>query len=177
MISYDLSCSAAHRFEGWFGSSCDYQQQLDQGLVQCPVCGSSDITKLLSAPNIPRKGNQMVPASAKHSASANTPVAMQDDAPDSAAPNSDAVMTNAPPPSEAVVKMVRKLAEAQNKILKDSQYVGRQFAEEARAIHYGETKQRQIHGETSPKEAEALVEEGVGVAPLPLPYVPPTAKN
>ena len=50
-------------------------------------------------------------------------------------------------------------------------------AEEARAIHYGESDARTIHGETTIDEARALHDEGVSVAPLPLPFVPPQAKN
>ena len=49
---------AAHQFEGWFGSSADYESQLRSGLLKCPVCGDEAITKVLSAPNIGRKGNQ-----------------------------------------------------------------------------------------------------------------------
>ena len=46
-------------------------------------------------------------------------------------------------------------------------YVGGDFAEEARKIHYGESESRDIYGEASLKEAKDLVEEGVPVAPLP----------
>jgi hypothetical protein len=48
-----------------------------------------------------------------------------------------------------------------------AEYVGPKFAEEARKIHYGETVDRHIYGETTAEEAKALVEEGVDVAPLP----------
>lgn len=46
-------------------------------------------------------------------------------------------------------------------------YVGSDFAEEARKIHYGEAGERDIYGETSLDEARDLWEEGVPVAPLP----------
>ena len=48
-----------------------------------------------------------------------------------------------------------------------AEYVGPKFAEEARKIHYGETFERHIYGETTPEEAQELVDEGVDVAPLP----------
>ena len=48
-----------------------------------------------------------------------------------------------------------------------AEYVGPRFAEEARKIHYGETMDRHIYGETTIEEAQELVEEGVDVAPLP----------
>lgn len=54
-------------------------------------------------------------------------------------------------------------------------YVGADFAEEARKIHYGESETRDIYGETSLEEAKDLFEEGVPVAPLP--GTPPKAKN
>ena len=54
-------------------------------------------------------------------------------------------------------------------------YVGADFAEEARKIHYGEREARDIYGETSLDDAKELLEEGVAVAPLP--GLPPKAKN
>jgi hypothetical protein len=84
---------------------------------------------------------------------------------------------NAPALPPAMVEMMHKLAAAQTEMLKASQWVGREFAETARAIHYGEEGDRLIHGETSADEAEALAEEGISVAPLPFPVIPPAAKN
>ena len=52
-------------------------------------------------------------------------------------------------------------------IQENAEYVGVNFAEEARKIHYGETAERHIYGETTVEEARELVEEGVDVAPLP----------
>jgi hypothetical protein len=45
--------------------------------------------------------------------------------------------------------------------------VGKDFAEEARKIHYGEVEHRHIYGEATLQEAKELVEEGVDVAPMP----------
>ena len=52
-------------------------------------------------------------------------------------------------------------------VQQNADYVGPNFAEEARKIHYGETPDRHIYGEATPREAQELVEEGVDVAPLP----------
>ena len=76
-----------------------------------------------------------------------------------------------------MVEALQRLARAQTKMLDNSQWVGGKFAETARAIHYGEESDRLIHGETSTDEAKALVEEGISVAPLLFPVVPPSAKN
>ncbi|MEP7350555.1 MAG: DUF1178 family protein [Sphingorhabdus sp.] len=162
MISFDLCCGKGHRFEGWFSSSRDYDAQQAGGLVVCPVCDDGAVHKALSVPNIGRKGNQ-----------ANVPVTVT---PADEAPVSGEVV-NTPILPTLMIEMMQKLALAQTEVLKNSEWVGREFAETARAIHYGESDDRIIHGETSPDEAEALAEEGISVAPLPFPFIPPEAKN
>jgi len=52
MIKYALQCDAAHGFEGWFGSSSDYDDQSARGLVECPVCGSRGVSKQIMAPAV-----------------------------------------------------------------------------------------------------------------------------
>jgi len=74
-------------------------------------------------------------------------------------------------------ELVQALAKAQQKALEDSTWVGRDFAEQARAMHYGEQDRASIHGEVALHEARALMAEGVEVAPLPFPVLPPEAKN
>ena len=70
-----------------------------------------------------------------------------------------------------------RLARLQAEILKDSEWVGDRFAEEARSIHVGESELRPVHGLASAAEARSLVDDGVPVAPLPLPVVPPNQVN
>ena len=68
----------------------------------------------------------------------------------------------------AEARQLRQFATGLRKYVQENaDYVGPQFAEEARKIHYGETPDRHIYGEATPKEAQELVEEGVDVAPLP----------
>ncbi len=62
-----------------------------------------------------------------------------------------------------------------NHVEKNFEYVGDKFADEARAIHYGEKEEREIYGETSVEEAVDLIEEGVNVSPIP--GVDPKLKN
>lgn len=73
--------------------------------------------------------------------------------------------------------MLAALAAAQAKALEKSTWVGRGFADEARAMHLGEMAHRPIHGEATMAEAKSLADEGVPVAPLPLPVVPPEQAN
>lgn len=61
----------------------------------------------------------------------------------------------------------RMLAELRRKIEASSEYVGMNFAAEARAIHEGEAPERPIYGEARLEDARALIEDGVPVAPLP----------
>ncbi|HKX91740.1 MAG TPA: DUF1178 family protein [Sphingomicrobium sp.] len=132
MIVFDLQCrSGGETFETWFRSNADYDEQRAAGLVQCPYCGSDDVTKAPMAPGVPRK--------------ASNPLA--------------------------------RLAAAQAEMLKDSRWVGDRFAETARAMHQGEAELEQIHGNATLTEAKALADEGVPVAPLPLPVVPPGEVN
>jgi hypothetical protein len=52
MIKYALVCAHEHPFEGWFGASADYDDQNARGLVECPVCGSSEVRKQIMAPSV-----------------------------------------------------------------------------------------------------------------------------
>ena len=69
------------------------------------------------------------------------------------------------------------IAKLQAEALKKSRWVGADFAEEARAIHYGEREAETIHGQATLEEAKELLEEGIAVMPLPLPVVPPDQAN
>lgn len=170
MIVFDLECRlGGHRFEGWFGSSQDYAEQQERGLVACPECGSADVIKAPMAPNLGRKGNQLAPAPSNPA----PPVA----APSVPAPASAArPMAKGPMPPEAV-KLMQAMALMQAEALKKSRWVGGSFADDARAMHYGEREVEPIHGEATLREAEELWEEGIEVAPLPFPVAPPGEAN
>lgn len=57
----DLQCANAHVFEGWFADEAAFQHQLSQGFLQCPVCASGAVHKLLSAPRIHRSASPVAP--------------------------------------------------------------------------------------------------------------------
>ena len=158
MIVYDLCCDQSHRFEGWFASSADYEDQRARGLVECPQCGSRAIAKAPMAPAVPAKGNQRS---------------------EGAPPASDAPpqhASNLPIPPE-MAQALKAIAKAQAEALKHSTWVGTSFAEKSRAMHYGEEAPAPIHGEASLAEAKALAEEGVPVAPILFPVAPPDKLN
>jgi hypothetical protein len=83
----------------------------------------------------------------------------------------------APVPAEAVKTAMRQLAAAQAEALRSSRWVGTAFADQARAMHEGERSPAPIHGQATPAQAKALVEDGVPIAPLPFPVVPPKTLN
>ncbi|MBX9885479.1 MAG: DUF1178 family protein [Novosphingobium sp.] len=162
MIVFDLECrTGGHRFEGWFASSEDFAGQQARGLVTCPVCGAPGVDKALSAPRLTRKGNQLPAAPA---------------AP--AAPRGEVLqpVASGPLPPEAVA-MLKAVAAVQTEMLKSSTWVGESFADDARAMHYGEKDPAMIHGRASRTEVQSLIDEGVAVAPVIVPVVPPGEVN
>ena len=167
VIVFNLACEQRHTFEGWFGSLIDMESQQSRGLLSCPVCGSAQIEKQLSAPRL----NLMPSASsfaaqAREEAAAAPAVASVPS--DTAAPGS-ALAT--PAPADAVSSEHAQLREIIRHVINNTEDVGQNFPEEARRIHYRETPARSIRGVASRKEAEALAEEGISVAQLPFPVV------
>lgn len=136
----DLRCPQDHRFEGWFASDDEFRSQSDSGLIECPWCAHTSITRLPSAPRLNVSG-------AKEPQPAPTA---------EVAPAKDAAMQAA---------WLRAVAHVMNNTVD----VGERFAEEARRIHYGEADERAIRGRTTPEEAQSLREEGVEVISLPVP--------
>ena len=132
----NLQCSHAHSFEGWFASEDDFQGQLARGLVECPLCGDVQVTKMPSAPRLNLGASE-------------------------------------PPKQEVAAvpnaKVQAAWMELVKQVMANTEDVGERFAEEARKIHYGESEERGIRGQASREETQALLEEGIGVLPLPLP--------
>ncbi len=137
----DLQCRHQHVFEGWFASEEDFQMQLDSRLVGCPICGDCAISKRPSAPRLNLAGAR-----------------------DETCATQDVVSADTLEPSlqAAWLALARR-------IVATTDDVGERFAQEARSIHYGESKERGIRGQTTRDEARALVEEGVAVMPFVLP--------
>ena len=140
----NLQCSHGHSFEGWFASQDDYDAQRGRGLVTCPVCNDSEVTKMLSAPRLNLGASQ-----------SESPVKTQ--AESTAAANVGPAQLQA-----AWMQMVRH-------VMANTEDVGQKFAEEARKIHYGEREERNIRGQATREETEALLDEGIDILPLPVP--------
>ena len=153
MIRYALACQKGHEFEGWFGSSQDYDDQQARGLLECPYCGGHDITKSLMAPSVATSRK-------REEAAAQLP-ATAEEMPPQAAPMQFAGLN---PEQRAIVKQMRELKE---RLLSQAENVGEKFSEEARKIHYGEAEKRGIYGKATLDEAAELAEEGIEFLPLP----------
>ena len=80
-------------------------------------------------------------------------------------------------PRKSVDGVLAKVAALQAEMLKDSRWVGDEFTDTARAMHSGDIEPAQVHGNATLAQARALADDGVPVAPLPLPVVPPTQVN
>ena len=167
MIHYQLRCSHEHQFDGWFKDSAGFDQQAASGLVGCPECGDTKIERALMTPAVPRKGRR--PTAPAEAAPAETSPAKAPSASTGpAAPPGTAIATRpgpgaAPVPAQLVAMLQRMRAEVE----KNCDYVGEQFADEARKIHQGESDRRAIYGEATEEQAEALAEEGIDVSRIP----------
>ena len=141
MIQFSLKCSNDHRFDSWFQSSEAYDKLARAGMISCTICGATSVDKAVMAPRV-------------RPARAAAPAALPD------APRPPALTAEATPAEQA-------LAALRQHIEAHSDYFGRDFAREARAIHDGEAPDRAIFGEARPEEARRLIEDGVPIAPLP----------
>ena len=150
MIVFDLLCAGGHRFEGWFGSAEDFASQRDGGLLACPSCGESSVQRIPSAArvNLGAQPAQPPKTPAKPVAPVKTPE-----------------MEGKDPFAIAQMLYSRMLDE----LLTKSEDVGRKFPEEARKIFYEEAPARPIRGQATDEEHDALIEEGIPVARLPVP--------
>ncbi|MFH5926605.1 DUF1178 family protein [Roseomonas xinghualingensis] len=152
MIHYQLRCSQDHGFDGWFKDSTAFDKLAAAGMVDCPVCGDTRVRRDLMAPAIAKTRTEPAPAPA--------PAKMEETpAPSTGAPTA----TAGPMPAQLFALLQRMRAEVE----KNCDHVGRDFAEEARKMHRGESEQRGIYGEATEEEAEALADEGIEIGRIP----------
>ena len=132
MILYQLLCHKGHDFEAWFRDGATYDQQVVAGDVTCPFCGTSVVNKAPMAPNI-ATGRGEGP--------------------------------KRPGAEERARQVAENILDAVDGISRDveenCEFVGDEFAEEAKRIHYGESEERGIYGQATEEEAEDLDDEGV----------------
>ncbi len=135
----DLQCVQQHRFEGWFASEDEFQRQLQAGLLECPLCGATSVSKCLSAPRLNLGSGRA----------------------SSAEPAEPVVVASPEPAVQA------QWLSALRHLVASTEDVGEKFPEEARRIHYGEVRERSIRGEANATQRRELLDEGIMVMPLP----------
>jgi len=152
MIHYQLRCDDGHEFDGWFKDSAAFERQAKRGLVECPSCGGTKVFRALMTPAVPKKSSQLPEPAPPPQAPAAKPARAQRGG-----------KGGARLPAEVQAALQRLRAEVEQ----NCDYVGPEFAEEARRMHRGESDKRGIYGETTKDEAESLAEEGIEVASIP----------
>lgn len=143
MIVYDLGCTNDHRFEGWFSSAADFDSQTKSRQLTCPMCGDERISRVPHVPYV-------------STGAAERP-----------APSGERATKGVP--HQYANLGAELLANVMEKVLENTEDVGRAFPEEARKIHYREAPERHIRGTASNKEVDALRDEGIEVVALPVP--------
>jgi hypothetical protein len=153
MKVYNLACPLDHRFEGWFASEEDCLAQQDKGMLACPVCDSTEITRMPSAPHIAKSSSVVVSASGDASARVGS---------------GEVVALTGNDHSQLEAQVQAAFLKGMRELMGKSEDVGTAFAEEARKIHYKEAPERSIRGQTTLDEAESLREEGIEVLAVPI---------
>lgn len=143
MVIYDLQCDQSHTFETWFKDQGAFEKQKRFGLVQCPVCGTSQVRKVPSACHI----------------KTGTPVVQQSQTP--------ALQKNPAPSKPDPVDPVVLIKTVQKYVQNHFKNVGKEFAEKAIQMHNGEIPKEPIHGTATKNDIEQLDSEGVCYVPLP----------
>jgi len=145
MIKYTLKCDQGHGFESWFANAEAYDTLRAAGHVSCGLCGSTAVDKAIMAPNV------------------------------STARKSDAAPSAPDTPEATPDQIAAALTKMRAEVEKNATYVGGDFAREARDMHLGDAPDRPIWGEANAREAKALIDDGVPVAPLP--FIPTRKAN
>ncbi|HRL20195.1 MAG TPA: DUF1178 family protein [Alcaligenes sp.] len=140
---FDLECEHGHVFEGWFSSRDSYEEQLQRGVLCCPVCDSRQVNRKLSAPRI----NVGVQQADPPRAGKGLPV-----------PSQQTAMSGA-----AQGELMAQL----RALIRQSDNVGDQFAAEARRIHDGQSHPRSIRGQATLQQYKELAEDGIIAMPIP----------
>lgn len=139
MIVFDLRCANGHRFEGWFQDGRAFEEQREKGLVTCPVCDDTEVSKAPSCFAI-RSSSSAASASA---------------------PDGEG--------RELSPQQLAALGQRVDSFLRNNfDDVGADFTTEALKIHYGAAEPRNIRGVSTPSQEKMLKEEGVTFFKFPV---------
>ena len=152
MIKYQLKCrskicSDEKEFDGWFKSIEAYEKQKLQRLINCPICGSDKVEKLLTAPSL--KTNRNKTSDIKDKKFKNFK-------------NNETFLGNVD--SDNISTLLRTL---KKEVQKNSTFVGNEFVSQVRSMKEGKIKEKPIHGHGTNKEIKELRDEGIDVINIP----------
>jgi hypothetical protein len=148
MIAYDLQCQNGHTFEGWFEDAKAFKRQQKAGLIACPICDDTQVSRIPSKFAIkgtPSHKNLPAQYEGAHDGPQIDPRIM----------------------AHAISEYVEK----------NFDNVGADFASEALKIHYGVKEPRNIRGVSTRQEEETLKKEGVEFIKFPLPARDPSSSS
>ncbi len=158
MVIYDLICDIDHAFEGWFKNAEDFQSQSESGLLTCPVCGSEQVSKKLTAAKLTKKSNSgTLPAPQRSTAQ-------------------QVVSADTQSP-EKFAQLQKMLGRVHGFVEQNFEDVGNKFAEKAISMHKGEEEQANIRGIASKDQVKKMAEEGVEAVALPPKPIDPDKVN
>ena len=149
MIKYQLKCKSVFcinekEFDGWFKSIEAYEKQKLQRLINCPICGSDNVEKLLTAPNLKTNKNKSSDVKVKQFK------------------NNENFFGNVD--SDYISTLLRTL---KKEVQKNSTFVGNEFVSQVRSMKEGKIKEKPIHGHGTNEEIKELRDEGIDVVNIP----------
>lgn len=155
---FDLQCEHGHVFEGWFASAEAYENQKAGGLLTCPLCNSTEVTRKVSAARLNvsnLKRERLQPSSGS-----SMPAPVSGELPQTVEPSAAAS-------ADTLARIQAEIIQHIRKVLRETENVGSRFAEESRRMHYGDAEPRPIRGTATLEERQELAEEGIAVVAIP----------
>ena len=152
MIKYQLKCRSKicddeKEFDGWFKSIEAYEKQKLQRLINCPICGSDKVEKLLTAPSLKTNKNKIPDVKDKKFKNSKNNETYLDDV-----------------NSANISILLRTL---KKEVQKNSTFVGNDFVSQVRSMKEGKIREKPIHGHGTNKEINQLRAEGIDVINIP----------
>tara|TARA_B100000900_G_scaffold361297_1_gene333916 strand:- start:271 stop:750 length:480 start_codon:yes stop_codon:yes gene_type:complete len=153
MIKYKLKCKSTYclsekEFEGWFKNIEAFEKQKDQGLINCPICGSDKVLKLLATPNV-KTGKIKKTEDIRDE---NITIRKSED---------NLVVNDNLKNISTILRTIKK------EIEKNSTFVGDKFVSQVKSMKEGKIKEKPIHGHGTNKEIQELRDEGIDVVNVP----------
>ena len=149
MIKYSLkciedNCNKKDPFDGWFQNSSSFEKQIKAGFISCPYCGSLKVRKNLMTPSVKNTKKIISKSNSKN--------IKHDELFEKTSKQFDMMV---------VLRNIKK------EIQKNAEFVGKNFAKEAKAIHEGKSKERAIYGQANRNDLEELKSKNIEVINIP----------